>query len=331
MLRAAIALLAVLLFACSPQAGSSPSPTSRPASPSPTGPAPTGPAVAGVLSSERVDLPSQAVIEAPSRDLVWASVGGILLFRSEDRGGRWEQRPLPPSALDLESYSFIDDREGWVGYCDGEAAHPLELWHTTDGGDTYERLAGQGLPEDRRGPLSFVRPELGFISQSRQGGLPAVYRTTDGGATWQRSGDLPLPPGVALTTGSTVTARGVEAFGSTLLFAARADGERPVTIVYRSDDDGASWNAASTVEARSLALVSEMRWLQISAPDRSLETTDGGASWHAFAIDYQQAAPVPPDVTFADQDVGYATVRGSIQRTMDGGSTWTTLETPGTR
>jgi photosystem II stability/assembly factor-like uncharacterized protein len=33
---------------------------------------------------------------------------------------------------------------------------------------------------------------------------------------------------------------------------------------------------------------------------------------------------------FGDANVGYATVRGSIQRTTDGGAHWTAIKTPGT-
>ena len=72
------------------------------------------------------------------------------------------------------------------------------------------------------------------------------------------------------------------------------------------------------------------RWLQISSPGNAKETTDGGATWHSFTTDYQQAAPVPPVITFGDSQVGYATVRGAIQRTIDGGAHWSAIRTPGT-
>jgi photosystem II stability/assembly factor-like uncharacterized protein len=61
-----------------------------------------------------------------------------------------------------------------------------------------------------------------------------------------------------------------------------------------------------------------------------VETTDAGKTWHPYPADYTQAAGVAPDVVFADPLVGYATVRGGITRTVDGGSHWTAIETPGT-
>lgn len=47
------------------------------------------------------------------------------------------------------------------------------------------------------------------------------------------------------------------------------------------------------------------------------------------ASDYDQAAPVAPDVVFGDSAVGYATVRGGLSRTLDGGLHWSALHTPG--
>lgn len=73
------------------------------------------------------------------------------------------------------------------------------------------------------------------------------------------------------------------------------------------------------------------RWLLITPGGTSQESRDSGQTWRPFATDYQQAAPVAPVITFADASVGYATVRGSIQRTTDGGAHWARIGTPGTR
>ena len=101
---------------------------------------------------------------------------------------------------------------------------------------------------------------------------------------------------------------------------------------YRSTDGGATWTFVTTAPSQQdvIAFVTATRWVQISSPGNSKETTDGGATWHAFTTDYQQAAPVAPAITFGDAQVGYATVRGAIQRTIDGGAHWSALRTPGT-
>ena len=107
---------------------------------------------------------------------------------------------------------------------------------------------------------------------------------------------------------------------------------RLASYVCRSVDGGATWSYLATVPQGdgAFAFVTATRWLQIATPSSSKETTDGGATWHAFTTEYSQAAPVAPEIVFGDPLVGYATVRGAIQRTVDGGAHWTTIKTPGT-
>jgi photosystem II stability/assembly factor-like uncharacterized protein len=108
-------------------------------------------------------------------------------------------------------------------------------------------------------------------------------------------------------------------------------GAQQTKDVFRSTDGGATFTYASTVPTFiPVAYVTTTRWLQIGPQNSSMETTDGGASWHAYTTDYSQAAPIAPDLVFGDANVGYATVRGAIQRTTDGGAHWTTIKTPGT-
>src|SRR5438309_7356685 len=102
--------------------------------------------------------------------------------------------------------------------------------------------------------------------------------------------------------------------------------------IYRSIDGAASWSFVTTAPPSDgfVIFVTVTRWITISAPGDSKETTDGGITWHAFATDYSQGAPIAPDIVFGDAQGGYATVRGAIQRTTDGGAHWTTIKTPGT-
>jgi photosystem II stability/assembly factor-like uncharacterized protein len=144
---------------------------------------------------------------------------------------------------------------------------------------------------------------------------------------------LPDPPGFTFTTpGGVVILPGrPRAFGSVVLIDAQPYGEQ-TRYVFRSTDGGATFAYASTAPTveGTVAYVSATRWLQIGTPSSSNETTDGGATWHTFPTDYSQAAPIAPEIVFGDPLDGYATVRGAIQRTIDGGAHWTALKTPGT-
>jgi hypothetical protein len=120
------------------------------------------------------------------------------------------------------------------------------------------------------------------------------------------------------------------AFGSVVLIDATPNGQS--RGVFDSLDGGATFGlvSAAPIAEVPVAFATATRWLQIGPPGSSRETTDGGATWHAYTTDYSQAAPIAPDVVFGDAMVGYATVRGEIQRATDGGTHWTKIKTPGT-
>jgi photosystem II stability/assembly factor-like uncharacterized protein len=271
-----------------------------------------------------IPMPTSTELNTPSADVVWAYVGGVALFRSSDRGDTWQQRPLPsePST----GLTFVDQTHGWSLSGGPQApacpAAPA-IWQTADAGSTWQRVNATGLASAGcKSALSFVDRARGFLAASDSSGPPVIYRTDDGGRTWSPSSPLPAPsgrPSLGIPPGP------VRAFGSTLLVTAGSS-------VYRSADGGASWSYVADAPGRegSPGLVTATRWLSLSTPSTSQETVDAGATWHPYPCDYGQAAPVAPVVLFGSPQVGYATVRGGIQRTLDGGLHWRTIHTPGT-
>ncbi len=175
-----------------------------------------------------------------------------------------------------------------------------------------------------------------FFTAWSYNSAPLVYRTADAGQSWQPSMAVPDPPGFTTqSVGIALRTARPRAFGTIVLVDAvglgLATGEA-THYVFRSTDGGATFVYASTVPTAegSVAFVTAARWLVVGTPNASKQTVDGGASWQPYPTDYSQAAPVAPEVTFGDANVGYATVRGALQRTTDGGAHWTTIKTPGT-
>ncbi|OLC54781.1 MAG: hypothetical protein AUH85_11025 [Chloroflexi bacterium 13_1_40CM_4_68_4] len=322
--------------ATSPTPTASLSPSATPSATSTASPTATATSSA---KSPSISLPTMAQISAPSGDVVWALVAQGYLFRSMDRGASWELRPLPAPVVNAE-IAFVNEREGWISAVGSPAtqcqSQSIALWHTADAGANWDRLTPTGIADAQcKGQLSFVDANHGFVVAAAPQQKPVIYRTADGGRTWSASRPLADPPGVTTTPGGPNLQPGrVRGFGSVLLVpvAGPGAGASAAQYVYRSTDAGASWSYAATAANADgfLALVTDTRWLLIVLPGPSQETTDGGKTWHAYQSDYSQAAPIPPDVVFADASVGYATVRGSIQRTLDGGAHWTSIKTPGT-
>jgi photosystem II stability/assembly factor-like uncharacterized protein len=328
----ALLLLVLVITACTtqPNAASSPTPSSSAittAAPSPTpttSPSPTP-----------ISLPSIVQLNAPSSVVLWAVVGGTRLFRSSDRGDTWEERSLPTPVINPD-VAFTDDRNGFL-LSAGSAATQCQsqlavIWRTTDGATSWQKLAGSGIADDKckRNLTSSDANHLYFTAQSPNA-APLVYRSADGGQTWQSTA-LPDPPGVISSgAGFVLTPGRPHAFEPIVLVDAGFGGS-PTRYAFRSTDGGASWKYASTEPGNegAVAFVTAARWLQLGPPAGSKVTLDGGAAWQQFETDYSQAAPIAPDVVFGDANLGYATARGSIQRTTDGGAHWTTIKTPGT-
>jgi photosystem II stability/assembly factor-like uncharacterized protein len=336
-----VALLAVLVAALvvgrsGPSAVSSPSPIAA-ASPSSSSTPVPSPTATPTNSPSPIPLPTLVGLSAPSGRVVWAFVAARL-FVSTDRGDTWTERPTPTPFTNPE-IAFTSDAQGWASFGGTPATQctqqAVTLSHTTDAGATWQAITPTGIaPAQCKEALSFPDAQHGFLSAWDPNSRPVIYRSTDGGRTWSASRPLPDPAGFT-TTGAGIALRAgpVKAFGQALLVEASgrtASGQR--RYVYISGDGGATWmHVANAPDPdNAVVFVTGSRWLQISTPANSRETTDSGATWHAFTTDYAQAAPIAPVILFGDEQIGYATVRGGIQRTTDGGLHWTGLKTPGT-
>lgn len=203
-----------------------------------------------------------------------------------------------------------------------------ELWHTNDGATTWSKVDPEGLPFFQcKSTMAFVDGLHGFVGGYDTSTPASIHRTADGGRTWATA-KLPSPP-TADTFTSALRPSSVSAFGSSLVVVASGytKDATPASYVFVSLDAGVTWTYVRPLEDGT-RIVSPTRWLKWSTPYQ--ESLDAGASWHTYATDYQQAAPITPALVFGDAKVGYATVRGGIQRTLDGGAHWEPIKTPGT-
>jgi photosystem II stability/assembly factor-like uncharacterized protein len=243
---------------------------------------------------------------------------------------------VPPGLVANLEISFADDTSG-LALTVGSAATQCQtqnasIWKTADGASSWQQVAASGIADGMcKSFLTSADQTHALFTAWSPNAAPLIYRTADGGLTWKASSPLPDPPGFTTQGAGFVLRPGrPRAFGSIVLVDAVAGGQG-TRYVFRSTDSGATFTYASTAPnpQAGIAYLLPARWLQIE-PDSSKQTVDGGASWQPFPSEYSQAAPIAPDVVFADESVGYATVRGAIQRTVDSGVHWTTIKTPGT-
>ena len=299
-------------------------------------------------SSSRVTSPSptaspivllgSAQLSAPSADMVWALVNYDHLYRSTDRGNQWEQRSMPAEFGVRPSISFIGDHEGWL-LAPGPPMSQCQtadsaIWHTKDAGNTWQQVRGAGIAiaqNQCKHGIWFTDARHGFVAASDPNHRPTVYRTSDGGDTWAAT-VLPDPAYFKSSPGGfTLQVDWIREFGSTLYLEAFGSQDRPDIprdnqFVLKSTDGGVSWTYVTKVPSRSIVIVTDTRWLDFTAPGQAMESTNGGQQFHQYASDLNAAAT---QFVFADANVGYATGGTNLQRTVDGGSRWVRISTPG--
>jgi hypothetical protein len=131
---------------------------------------------------------------------MYIAISAAGAFRSEDSGGSWT--PINKNV----AADFHPEKYPEVGQCVHKLlAHPAKpdrLWQqnhcgvyrSDDRGDNWERLDGNGLPSDfgfglaldaADPDVAYVIPEVSGELHFTPDGRLGVYRTGDGGASWQ--------------------------------------------------------------------------------------------------------------------------------------------------
>lgn len=174
--------------------------------------------------------------------------GPDLEYRTSNGGRSWQVFSAPEHVIAAGStdlVQFLSSRSGWM--TDIQPTGPAEtLLHSTNGGATWRCIASvfgskRGCPGTlpELGPVRFERGGLiGWLGGGQFS--KALYRTSDGGRTWQRM-HIPAPRGAIF---------GLPGFaGRTIIETATAPAGRAYSLLtYRSTNNGASWQPTSVLD-----------------------------------------------------------------------------------
>jgi photosystem II stability/assembly factor-like uncharacterized protein len=257
------------------------------------------PLVASLDGAEAVDL-----LVAPDHpDRVWAlTATPAALYRSEDGGRRFTRRftfPAGEQPLKLAAATA----PATALYAAGEdAAGRLLLRRSDDGGDSFQPPAGQppeGIPRELLG-VAPGQPGTVFAVLRARGGAgehDEVWRTRDGGGSWQRVFTLPDSEGLggfAFGPGNIIY-MGVRE----VLFGAAG---APARLLV-SRDGGDSWEAplpspAGGPRFRCLAVRGDRLYACAGGKPNGDDfllgySTDGGRRWTPVMTVDQIAGPEP--------------------------------------
>lgn len=264
-----------------------------------------------------------ALAIAPTdQNVLYAGTTGGYVFRSDNGGGSWSARAgLAATRL------LVDPRNASVLY----ASTRSRLFRSTDGGESWQ-------------PLGAFPTDLGFSSVESFGVDPgnssvlytgvtwfnsaplpvqqgALYKSTDGGATWRETG---LRGGVRDVA--------VDPTNSSVLYAAPYG--VPVMSpnngggIIKSTDGGATWSAVIPgLAGPSLhAIVIDPRNPTNIYATRSsviFKSADGGGTYRRIEIDRAAGAINALAIDPAQSERLYAaTSIGGVYRSADAGETW---------
>lgn len=107
-------------------------------------------------------------------------------YFSKDGGNNWEVRKIPTAGWNVQAINFVNQKNGWAVGSFGLALH------TTDGGQTWERL--ERLTDYELNKVHFANPMIGYITGRKEVYDRAaqtstfsvvILKTSDGGKTWR--------------------------------------------------------------------------------------------------------------------------------------------------
>ena len=264
------------------------------------------------------------------------------LFAQAPQG--WRKLPTVPYKGKQDDISFVDVEHGWYGNGEGK------LYRTTDGGASWQKVWDK--PGTFIRAVGFADRQTGYVGNIGTNYYPGVtdtnplYRTTDGGETWQA---ITLPgiekvPGICaidilpvkrIFQGELRTAHIITAAG-------RVGGP---AMMLRSDDDGQNWRIIDLSAHAGMILDVKFHDAKTGFVCASgisdngegdalmLMTRDGGKSWQPVWRSKRKLENVWK-MSWPSRKVGYASVQNYdeaagnkrvIIKTVDGGKIWREL------
>ncbi|MFL5731996.1 MAG: hypothetical protein ACJ78Q_02250 [Chloroflexia bacterium] len=284
-------------------------------------------------------LPASAYSLAvdPAKPSVVYALGTEGISHSTDKGANWSVCNREARGMRLVA------PPPWVtGTLTLYSTGPSGLRQSGDGCATWKDVPTQGVaPSNANVRWVATYPNNSAVLYAGMDGLGGLYRSTDGGGTWQ--GAAKGLPGGAWATALAADTLHPERIFLGLRHTAR---DHPPVYVYKSTDGGLSWRTASlglNVIPNNRGEVTGLAWsgdalFAATSSDGLFASTDTGESWHRATMPRRTGAPsltsisgLPPATpmplgiqSLAASSEGalvLATDEGAF-RSTDGGRSW---------
>lgn len=236
---------------------------------------------------------------------VWCRVLLLAFFVNIANGQTFTKLAPLPTGRDLSGVWFTSPNEGWI------AGDDHALYKTTDHGLTWTSMPSPGFQSEPFYDIAFLTPQIGFITGTSSDIQQDVYRTANGGASWQPVANIPF--------GSWYH---IQFVNSTTGFMG-ANG-----ALLRTTDVGVTWPLQSAypdcpmiygmdfIDANT-GLVSGYQ--PSSQQDGIFKTTDGGETWTSTYNGYVNHA------IYLSSSIAIACDLTNIILSTDGGDSWNSI------
>jgi len=224
----------------------------------------------------------------------WLGTQANNIVKTVDGGNTWSFHTIPTTSF-VASIHFINDQTGFA------SANSGQILKTTNGGTNWVNVAPSTIAW---GEIQFTDQNTGYVLQHYD-----LYKTTNGGTTWgsvlhnsgginyfqemdflnSNTGWVTTPGQIAKTTNG----------GQTWAFYAIAI-QRPMAVKFLTEDRG--WCVGYNDSPSQKGIVAA--------------TTNGGASW---SVQTSITNNVFWDVSFVDQNLGWASGNAMLAFTVTGG------------
>ncbi len=269
----------------------------------------TPPALKSIVEGTNLDL----IAAFRGNNRIWLTYSGRLgepipdekVFYSDDAGVTWSESSLLDKSGLSESFFisdlfFVDDSHGWlVAHVGGGMNHDyLTIYRTLDGGSSWSRIVDPinndaGIQSCSKNGIWFADSQHGWLTGSCNGVAAGVllYRTVDGGTTWQGV-DLPVPVGYeslfSMESGYCGSNPIHESNGSIIRIEVACRQVSPVeTVVFFdaiSQNNGSNWSITKVDQSRqNMYMVDQVHAIDLNQVWRWSD--DGGVSWTLATIE----------------------------------------------
>jgi photosystem II stability/assembly factor-like uncharacterized protein len=239
------------------------------------------------------------------------------ILRTENGGNRWDTHRVQVTGVvlfrneNLQAVSVVDQNFAVAAGYDGV------VFKTFDRGKTWQSIGYPNLPgEFYISDVKFIDRNLGYVTGNRPGIAQNLFRTTDGGATWNV---------INLNLGHSID----------FIDANRGWVMNVGGLGYRTTDGGASWqqmllpNQGFSPTISKIDFINENEGWAVGWYGYAAHTLDGGVTWHLQNIATQEEhilglhALSATEAFAVGSHAAPSSETANLYHTNNGGATWT--------